>query len=331
MGVVQNSNNDIIRPYNEKKLKCTIHKNKGMNEYIYKLDVEIPNLIPPEFIIIVDKSSSMGSTYNEVISRTIPEVLNSLGYENKKIHLITFANKAQYLYTSQSLLRNSKSSSQGNTYMSPTYDKLLSLLYDLKKTCNNFRILIITDGKLHDQEETMKKGELLYEIFKNDFKINSQCIRLWTNSEHPDSEGIVSFLKFNNVKICNLINHKSDDLSNLSKIITNLFKDDGLNGNNYKIIGEDVNLKEFPYEETSSNTKPFKNRKYIIFGDKKKPLFIKFEKTLIPIECEKGEEIKADNYENIESKEINRIIQRFLINKLLNTEKCKNNNKFISN
>ena len=160
--------------------------------------------------------------------------------------------------------------------------------------------------------------------YLNDFKINSQCIRLWTNSEHPDSEGIVSFLKFNNVKICNLINHKSDDLSNLSKIITNLFKDDGLNGNNYKIIGEDVNLKDFPYEDTSSNTKPFKNGKYIIFGDKMKPLFIGFEKTLIPLECEKGEEIKADNYENIESKEINRIIQVFFELKILTNSLSSN-------
>ena len=95
----------------------SIHENKGMNEYIYKLDVNIPNLDPPEFIIIVDKSLSMGFTYNEIISRTIPQVLNSLGYENRRIHLITFAYHVEYLYISQYELKRLKSYSNGNAYM----------------------------------------------------------------------------------------------------------------------------------------------------------------------------------------------------------------------
>ena len=330
MGASDSNNNDKNQLQNETKLKCTIHENKGMNEYIYKLDVNLPNLDPPEFIIIVDKSGSMGSIYNKIITKMIPEVLNSLGYGNRKIHLITFADDVQYLCISQSELRRSKSSANGNTYMAKSYDILEKIFNYSKEKCNNLRILIISDGKLHDQEETKKRGELLYEKYKNFFKINSQCIRL-TYSKQPDSEGMVSFLKFNNVKNYEFINYHSDDLINLSKKIINLFKDDGLIGNNYKIIGEDVNLKDFPYEDTSSNTKPFKNGKYIIFGDKMKPLFIGFEKTLIPLECEKGEEINSNNYQYIFGKKINRIIQRFVMNKLLNTEKCKKENENIFN
>ena len=64
-----------------------------------------------------------------------------------------------------------------------------------------------------------------------------------------------------------------------------------------KLIGDDgVNLKNFPWEETSSNIQPFRNGKYIIFGDKIKPLFIGSEKTIIPLDCEKGEEINMSNY-----------------------------------
>ena len=48
--------------------------------------------------------------------------------------------------------------------MAKSYDILEKILYNLKEKCNNFRILIISDGKLDDQEETKKKGELLYEI-----------------------------------------------------------------------------------------------------------------------------------------------------------------------
>ena len=106
-------NNGVNQIQNEKKLKCTIYENKGMNEYIYKLDVNIPNLDPPEFIFIVDKSGSMGSSFNEIISRIIPEVLESLGYRNRKIHLITFDNNINYSYISQSELKKSKSCSGG--------------------------------------------------------------------------------------------------------------------------------------------------------------------------------------------------------------------------
>ena len=324
-----NSNEVIYQPPKEKKLKCTIYKNEGMKEYIYKLDVNIPNLDPPEFIIIVDKSGSMGDTFNKIITRTIPEVLNCLGYENRKIHLITFDNDVKYLSVSKSELKNLNASSGGKTYLAKSYDILEKILYNLKEKCNNFRILIISDGKLDDQEETKKKGELLYEKYKNAFKINSQCIRLNT-SKQPDSEGMVSFLKFNNVKRCDLVNHQSSQLYSLSKVIINLFIDDGLNRNNLKLIGDDgVNLKNFPWEETSSNIQPFRNGKYIIFGDKIKPLFIGSEKTIIPLDCEKGEDIKNNNYEYIVSQKLNNIFQRYSINKLLNTELCEKENILI--
>ena len=326
-----NSNEIIYQPPTEKKLKCTIYKNEGMDEYIYKLDVNIPNLDPPEFIIIVDKSGSMGSTFNEIISRTIPEVLNSLGYGNRKVHLITFDNDVRYSSVSKSELRMLKSRSGGKTYCAKSYDILEKILSDLKEKCNNFRILIITDGKLDDQENTKKKGELLYEKFKNDFKINSQCIRLYSkSSESVDTEGIASFLKFNNVKCCDLVTHKSSELNNLSKAIIKLFIDDGLNSNNLKLIGDDdVKLKNFPWEKTSSNIQPFRNGKYIIFGDKNKPLFLGSEKTIIPLDCEKGEEINTNNYENIANQKINNIFQRFSINKLLNSELCEKENILI--
>ena len=185
--------------------------------------------------------------------------------------------------------------------------------------------------ELFDQQDTKKKGELLYEKYKNTFKINSQCIRLYTSKE-PDSEGMVSFLKFNNVKRCDLVNHKSSKINILSKVIINLFIDDGLNGNNLKLIGADhVNLKNFPWEETSSNIQPFKNGKYIIFGDKFKTLFIESGKAIIPLDCKKGEEIKTNNYQDIASQQLNIFIQKYSINKLLNTELCEKENILIKN
>ena len=69
---------------NQEKYECTIYKNEGMTEYVYKLDVNMPNPDPPQFIFIVDKSGSMGSSCEYIISKTIPQVLKTLGYGAKK-------------------------------------------------------------------------------------------------------------------------------------------------------------------------------------------------------------------------------------------------------
>ena len=141
----------------KEKLECTFYQNEGMNEYICQLDINIPNSAPPEFIFIIDKSDSMGSTYNHIISKTIPEVLNSLGYKDRKIHLITFDNNVHYLNVSQSELRKINCKSGGRTYMSKSYQYLETILYSLAGKCNNLRILAISDGKLHDKMIPNKK------------------------------------------------------------------------------------------------------------------------------------------------------------------------------
>ena len=313
----------------ENKFECTFYQNEGMNEYICQLDTNLPNPIPPNFIFIIDKSGSMGSIYNYIISRTIPEVLNSLGYKDRKIYLITFDNDAHYLSVSQSELKNINCKSDGNAYMSKSYQYLENILNNLKGKCNNLRILAISDGKLHDQKETKQKGELLYKKYKNIFNINSQSIRLYTGSEQPDSSGIMSFLKFNNVKACQLVNHSQVKIQSLAKVIINLFENDGLIETDLKIIGDNVKLKIFPWEE-ASNILPFKNGKYTIFCDKNKPLYICNKKKSFPLKIEIGEKINNYNFESIVGKKkLNNIFQLFRFNKTLNTSESKEENKLI--
>jgi hypothetical protein len=54
------------------KINCSVHPNEGMKEYIYNLDVNISNSGPPEFIFIVDRSGSMGFSFNDIITKSIP-------------------------------------------------------------------------------------------------------------------------------------------------------------------------------------------------------------------------------------------------------------------
>lgn len=128
-------NNNLDQPnfQNAEKIECSIYPNKEKNEFIHKIDVNIPISEPPEFIFIIDKSGSMGKAYNEIISEIIPKVLKSLGYENKKIHLITFDNNVNYLNISQSELFELNSKAGGKTYMAKSYDILEKILFFKRK------------------------------------------------------------------------------------------------------------------------------------------------------------------------------------------------------
>ena len=114
----------------------------------------------------------MGDNYNFIISKTIPEVLNSLGYQNRNIQLITFESSTNYLSISQSKLSKSYDRCCGQTYMSNCY-KLLDKIFEISK---HLRILVITDGELHDQEDTMKSADKLKKLLI--IKCNLSCSAL---------------------------------------------------------------------------------------------------------------------------------------------------------
>ena len=319
--------------YNDIKFKvdCNVHKNEGMNEFIYKINANIFNSNPPEFIFIVDKSGSMGDNYNFIISKTIPEVLNSLGYQNRNIQLITFESSTNYLSISQSELSKSNDRCDGQTYMSNCY-KLLDKIFEIsKEKCKHLRILVITDGELHDQGDSQRNGEYLYEKYKNLFVINAQCIRLKTGG-NPETRGIMPILKLNNVKHCHLVEHSSNDMNYLAKVIIPLFMDDGLIWNGIIIKGNKVNLKNNPWEENCSNALPLQNGNYTFFGDIKETLNIECNKINNPIECKNGEDVNTDNFNIIIGKEkLDDIFQRLKMNKVLNTIDSNKENSLITN
>jgi hypothetical protein len=77
-------------------------------------------------------------------------------------------------------------------------------------------------------------------------------------------------LKLNNVKHCHLVEHSSNDMNYLAKVIIPLFMDDGLIGNGIIIKGNKVNLKNNPWEENCSNALPLQNGNYTFFVISKK-------------------------------------------------------------
>ena len=69
---IENQINEHFKQYQYEKdnfnIDRNVHQNKGMNEYVYSLDVNINKTMPPEFIFIIDRSGSMGSYFNYIIT-----------------------------------------------------------------------------------------------------------------------------------------------------------------------------------------------------------------------------------------------------------------------
>ena len=311
------------------KFTCSIHEIKGLNEYVleYDLDINDEKPQPPEFVVITDISGSMGSYANYVISKTLPAVLKGLHYEDTKIHLITFNSSVYYYNINSTELKESGIKSGGGTKMSQSINVLNRILEICRNYSNQLRILVISDGYLGDQSLTKSKGDNLYQKYKDMFKINSQAIRLITSSDgDPETEGIVSLLKLNNVKNNTyLVEFNAQNIENLADDIIPLFIDDNLNGYQFKIQSDMCNLKSYPWEEKTFTELPVQNGKNIIFINSKSQL--KFSGKIII--CKEGEKVDSDNYETILGAEkISNILSKIKMNKVLNTnESLKENSK----
>ena len=167
-----NTNNNIClnnRNYffNDKKgMNFIVHRNDGMNDFIIEINITKSNnqifSKEVEFIMILDKSGSMGDQVHRLISRIIPSALNLLNYgDNDIIHLITFGSNA-YLYnlTVKELKNNNNIVGSGGTSMGDVY-KLVRSIFDQNQNKSNFRILALSDGMIEDQEKTKNEAEII--------------------------------------------------------------------------------------------------------------------------------------------------------------------------
>ena len=308
---------------------CSYHENKGLNEYILDVNLDINDTKPPEFVFIIDVSGSMGRYANYFISKTIPAVLEGLHYEkDKKIHLITFNSDVTYYNVNSRELEQSPIQANGGTEMRRAIDVLDKILEVCQNYSNQLRILVLSDGFLHDQEETKSKGDYLYQKYKNMFKINSQAVRLITSSNgDPETEGIVSLLKLNNVKNNTyLVEFNAQNIENLANAIIPLFIDDNLSGYQFKIKSNMTNLKSYPWEKYNFNELPVQKGKNIIFSNSKSQLKL----ADITIICKDGEKVDSDNYEAILGVEkIRNILSKIKMNKVLNTPESLKENSII--
>ena len=237
------------------------------NKYLATIDLSdiksSENKQPPVFICLLDKSGSMGGNVYIFVKSIFPLILEKLGCGKEQSILITYDSNAYKYIGNSDYFKNQNLSSGGGNELSVGLAEVEKIFDDYIKSNKimAIRLLTISDG---DSESNLFKkiDELILKI-KNKLIINSHVVRYFTSDSPPDTKGLCSMLKLNNITIGKSIDIKSDyedgksnynsedNNEKKAKRIVELFLNDGLD-EHYKIISEQKNIYESPWSEPNS-------------------------------------------------------------------------------
>ena len=167
----------------------------------------------PILICLLDKSGSMDENTYIFVKEIFPLVLELLGYDKQENILITYDDEAKKYSGNIEYYKNLEINSGGGNelYMGlAEFEKLLDEY--IKANMNkSIRLLTISDGDIGSESPLFKKIDELILKTKNNFIINSHSVRYFTSNSPPDTRGLSSMLKLNNINIGKLIDIKSED------------------------------------------------------------------------------------------------------------------------
>ena len=283
-----------------------------------------------KFIVILDQSGSMGQSVPKIVNIIIPMILNKLK-EQSEATLITFCDDSKVYSGNAEYFSKLELYATGCTYMAKALEQLENVLSNLEEGIS-IRILVFSDGELHDQEQTMQLSSKIAEQFKGKFQINSQAIRYYTSTYgEPDTRGLSSILQLNSINTTPKledINHNAE-VDVISDKICEYYINDGLNLC-IKLKSKNNNLYINPWENPVNEIRLLKGKNIFWidndnnFSKENPNLFlIGMEGQEIKINITPGQDINQDNYKSVLNDNINYFIKKLKILKIVNTEESK--------
>ena len=186
--------------------------------------------------------------------------IKKLGCGKEQSILITYDNNAYKYIGNSDYFKNQNLSSGGGNELSVGLAEVEKIFDDYIKSNKIMAIRLLTISDCDSESNLFKKIDGLILKIKNKLIINSHVVRYFTSDSPPDTKGLCSMLKLNNITIGKSIDIKSDyedGKSNYNsednneknaKRTVELFLNDGLD-EHYKIISEQKNIYESPWSE----------------------------------------------------------------------------------
>ena len=319
---------------NQLSVELSIYKyNK---KYLGNIDLTNINVnnssLESKFIIILDQSGSMGDNVPKIVNVIIPKILTKLK-DQSKAFLITFSEDSAVYYGDKEYFSNLELVAYGCTYMSKALEQLNQILNN-SEDGSSLRILVFSDGELHDQEEVIELSSQIAEKVKSKFRINAQAIRYYTSKNaEPDTRGLGSILQLNSInetpKLEDINCTIEEDV--ITTKICDYFINDGL-GINIKLKSNFFNLYINPWEKPTNEIILLKGKNLFWIDNDNNNNFLLETPNLylegkegqkIELKIISGEDINQDNYKSVLNDNINFFIKKLKILKIVNSEESR--------
>ena len=316
----------------QQPLELLLHKhskkylaNIDLSNYAFKSSSKGTNLI-----VILDKSGSMDESVPKIVNKLIPKIINYLNIETD-VTLITFHDNSEIYKGDAHFFKELNLEAYGSTYMCYALNQLEHYLTKLSPG-TSLRILVFSDGDLHDQDEAMERSSEIANKFKGKFTINTQAIRYYSDSNvEPDTRGLSSILQLNSIittpKIVDI--NSKEDINIMTQKICEYFKHDGL-GLCLKLKSQYENMYYNPWEKPVNEIRLIKGKNMFWiendgkFSEEKGNLEVEnMEGSKIDMKIKTGETINLDNYQSILNDIVNFFLKKLKVLKVINTEESE--------
>ena len=140
----------------------------------------------------------MGASLGRLVQRVLAPLVEQSGYGvDHRICLVTFNSHVhQQQLSRHDMQRNWRAF--GGTKMQPALAAIGQAISQSAQIAT--RLLVISDGALEDQEAAVAESSRLVEVLKSGGKrVNAHAVRFFTSSEQPDTRGLASIMRLNNV------------------------------------------------------------------------------------------------------------------------------------
>jgi hypothetical protein len=276
-----------------------------------------------DFIVILDISGSMGENISRILNIILPTVLENLGYNiTTKIGLITFNNCATRYKITIPGLKKLNLDASGGTCMQYSILYLKNAITELANPNAKIRLLVISDGELQDQIQTLQESTNLAAYLKTqNYNINVQAIRFFTSYFNPDTRGLASVLQFgiNTESALIDMHYTLPDKLIIEKMVA-LFKEDKL-GSGFNIETTKEIMLATPWNKTKISTYTLKEGLNTIWFSE----LPTFTNLAVDIVVSLSNTVLDKETFNIMMKDkTDKFIQQMKILKVINTKEAKN-------
>lgn len=313
------------------ELKLSFHK--SFDGYLAKINipedvvtksVSVGSASQPDFVLLLDRSGSMGQNVNRIITKVVPNALSKLNYDKDAIiHIITYDSqyKSEYIAMSLNHMKCSTISARGQTYLGPGLTTFSSIV---PKLGEKVRILHISDGQIWDIPDAVSKATRMCQQITKGRRINSQAIRYMTGGE-PDTRGLSCTLQFSNVTQSKLIDvpyvSNASGYENVANQIVEQFVNDGLSYNIVLNVPDEI-IANDPWLKPSNEVSLKIGTNMIWFKDMPNIINIKgISGTVKPFLCDN---INSQNVSDIIEERLNYYMDRIRVLKVVNSQDSKN-------